>query len=124
MRIRDLMQGKCPDAPPKTDFFAWVGVRDLAEAHALGLEVPETGGKRFLVTEGLYSNKLIADAIRETHPEYASKLPPTTADDDLRADNWQVDNSRTKEVLGLKYRPLKECIGDAVTCFKKIQAGG
>ena len=120
-RIRDMVQGKAKDKLPPTGVFGWVDVRDVALAHVRAIEVPKAGGERFFVTAGLYSNKDIADAIKETHPELESKLPKDTTSD-MPADIYQLDNSKSIGVLGMKYRSLKESVGDAVTSMLAVGA--
>ncbi|KAK6227637.1 NAD dependent epimerase/dehydratase [Colletotrichum tabaci] len=100
-RIRDFIQGKIKDneLPPT--------------------EVPEAAGKRFLITGGHYSNKRIVDAIRATHPELAPKLPKDPIDD-FPEDVYGYDNSRARQLLGIEFRPLRECIGDATETFLQL----
>lgn len=74
-RIRDIMTGKAREEIPPTGTFVWTDVRDLALAHIKALELREAGSKRFFVTAGYFSNKEIADIIRESYPDLASKLP-------------------------------------------------
>jgi nucleoside-diphosphate-sugar epimerase len=97
-----------------TGTFLWVDVRDLALAHVRAIEVPEAGGERFFITAGFFSNKEIADIARETHPQLESKLPPKDAPSDFPANIYDFDNSKSKKVLGLNYRPLKETVSDTV----------
>lgn len=68
-RIRDMMLGKMQDEIPPSGVNIWVDVRDLALAHIRAAERPEAAGKRFFVTAGYYSNKEIADYIRELLPD-------------------------------------------------------
>lgn len=99
---------------PPTGTYIFTDVRDLALAHVRAMEVPEAGGRRFLVTAGLYSNKQLVDTIGETHPEVAERLPKDTVDD-MPDCVYGYDNSRAWEVLGIEFRSFKECIGDTVT---------
>jgi nucleoside-diphosphate-sugar epimerase len=119
-RVRDLVQGKNRESLPPTGVFLWVDVRDLALAHVKGIEVPGAAGERFFITAGHYSNKQIADVIRESHPELASKLPPKDAKDDTPADVYDADNSKSIKVLGLRYRSLKESVDDTVESFSRV----
>ena len=119
-RFRDMMQGKMKDGLTPTGTFIWTDVRDLAEAHVKAIEVPEAAGKRFLITAGNFSNKDLADTIKEAFPDLADELPADPKSD-LPADVYGYDNSRSKEILGLKYRPLKQCTIDTV---KSLQAVG
>lgn len=44
--------------------------------------MPEAGGKRFFITAGYYSNREIADAIKEAYPDLADQIPG----DDVKTD--------------------------------------
>lgn len=121
-RIRDMIQGTTKDKLPPTGVFIWVDVRDVALAHVRAIEVPEAGGQRFLVTAGHYSNKDIADIIREAYPQLESKLPPKDAPSDMPADVYGIDNSKSTGVLGLKYLPLKESVSDTVKSLLAVGA--
>ncbi|KAK5177481.1 methylglyoxal reductase (NADPH-dependent) gre2 [Exophiala sp. CCFEE 6388] len=119
-RIRDFIQGKCTDdVLPPTGTFLWTDVRDLALAHVRAIEVPEAGGKRFLVTAGLYSMKRLVDAIRQTHPELSSKLPKNPVDD-TPANIYGYDNSRATQLLGINFRTLEMSVQDTVASLLKI----
>lgn len=114
-RIRDFVQGKVTtNELPPTGTYLFVDVRDLALAHVRAIEVPEAGGKRFFIVGGHCSHKRIVDAIKETHPELTSKLPKDPIDD-FPANVYGYDNSRAREVLGIEFRSLRECIGDTTS---------
>lgn len=120
-RIRDMMQGKMKDKLAPTGTFIWVDVRDLAIAHIKAIELPEAAGKRFFVTAGYMSNKHIANCIGKNFPELRSQLPPDDTEGDMPEDVYKYDNSRSREVLGLEFRSLEECVKDTV---KSLQAVG
>ncbi|KAL4888966.1 NAD(P)-binding protein [Aspergillus ambiguus] len=113
-RIASLIQGNCKDKLPPTGTFLWVDVHEVALAHVRAIEVPEAGGERFFLTAGLYSNKEIADIIRDSFPELADKLPPKDSPNDTPADIYGYDNSKSIKVLGIKYRSLKESVVETV----------
>lgn len=121
-RIRDIIQGKSKEKLPPTVVYLWVDVRDVALAHVRAIEVPQAGGQRFLVAAGHFSNKKIAEIIRESHPELASKLPPKDIPDDTPTDVYSYDNKKAREVLGLKFRSLKDCVDDAVKSMLDVGA--
>ena len=121
-RIRDLIQGTLKEKLPPTGTFIWVDVRDVALAHVRAIEVPEAGGERFFVTAGYFSNKDLADIIRETYPELESKLPPKDSPSDIPADIYGIDNSKSTNVLGLKYRSLKSSVADTVKSLLAVGA--
>ncbi|KAL2217995.1 ketoreductase [Thermoascus aurantiacus ATCC 26904] len=121
-RVRDLIQGKSKEKLPPTVTYLWVDVRDVALAHVRAIEVPEAGGQRFFVTAGHYTNKQTAEIIREAYPELESKLPPKDAPDDLPANVYGYDNKKSIEVLGLKYRSLKDSVVDTVKSLLAVGA--
>ncbi|KAJ5194144.1 NAD-dependent epimerase/dehydratase [Penicillium cf. griseofulvum] len=113
-RMRNLVQGQMKEKIAPTGNFLWVDVRDVALAHVRAIEVPEAGGERFFVTAGFFSNKELADIMRETHPQLESKLPPAGSPSDFPENIYDIDNTKSKKVLGLNYRPLKQTVSDAV----------
>lgn len=119
-KVSNLIQGKWKDAIPPSGTFLWVDVRDVALAHVRAIEVPEAGGQRFFVTAGYYSNKEIADIVRETLPELEDKFPPKGSSSDLPADIYSYDNKRSVEVLGIQYRTLKQSIADTAKSLSSI----
>lgn len=84
-RIRDLILGKYKTELPQTVTFIWVDVRDLALAHVRAAELPEAGGKRFFITAGHYSNREIADVIKDGRPDLADQLPGDEVKGDFEA---------------------------------------
>jgi nucleoside-diphosphate-sugar epimerase len=122
LNIRDIIQGKYKDNPlPPTGTFLFTDVRDLALAHVRAIEVPEAGGKRFFVVAGHCSHKQIVDGLRKTHPELSSRLPENPRDD-FPTDVYGYDNSRAREILGLEFKPLQDCIKDTATSLLKLGA--
>jgi len=123
-RTRNLITGQNKDEIPDTGTFIWVDVRDLALAHVKAIEIPEAANKRFFITAGYFTNKEIAEIIRKNFPEYESQLPGK----DVKGGGYpeeglyKYDNSRTKEVLGIKFRPLEESIVDLVKSLKSVGA--
>ena len=124
-RTRNLMTGASKSACPPTGNFLWVDVRDIALAHTLAVEKPEAGGKRFFIVAGHFCNKEIAEIISEEFPELRDRLPSGEA---LKPGDYPekgtsgFDNSRSVEVLGMKYRALRECIVDTVKSLQAVEA--
>lgn len=123
-RIRAMVQGDLRRAGgglPATGGFLFVDVRDVATAHVRALAVP-AGGQRFFVAAGHYSNKRICDAVRRAHPCLAPLLPDEAATvDDLPAHVYGFDNQKSRRLLGLTYRSLDECIGDAAASMMALE---
>ncbi|KAK2624282.1 hypothetical protein QTJ16_006232 [Diplocarpon rosae] len=123
-RVGNLITGKHRDEIPETGTYLWTDVRDLALAHVKAVELPEAANQRFFVTAGYFSNSEIADVIRRNFPEYKDQLPgpDVKGGDRPAAGLYGWDNTRSVEVLGLKYRGLEESIVDLVKSLKEVGA--
>ncbi|KAI4285644.1 MAG: hypothetical protein L6R38_000468 [Xanthoria sp. 2 TBL-2021] len=119
-RIRDMMLGKLQDEIPAAGVYVWTDVRDLALAHIRAAERPSAAGKRFLVTAGYYSNREIADILREQLPDVASKI--ATKGGEFPEGYFGYDNSRTKDILGINFRSLKDMVKDTIPTLQAIGA--
>ncbi|KAK8139537.1 NAD(P)-binding protein [Apiospora sp. TS-2023a] len=121
-RIRDLVlgvngpQGSNPGLPPTAPVFTFVDVRDVALAHLRALTVPEAGGNRFYMVGSYFSNQHIAAAVARHFPELRDRLPADIGEalDDLPADIYGFDSSKSRKVLGIEYRGLEESVVDTV----------
>lgn len=123
-RIRDLITGASRDRCPPTGNYGYVDVRDLALAHVLAIEKPEAGGQRFFTVSSHFSNKEIAEIIGQEFPEFRDRLPSGDglAPGDYPADGvYGFDNSRSRQVLGMQYRTLRESIVDAVNSLLAVE---
>jgi len=123
-RVRDFITGRYKNEIPDTGTFLWVDVRDLALAHVKAIEIPEAADKRFFITAGYFSNKEICEIIRKNFPEYEKELPAkdVKGGDYPEAGLYKYDNSRTINVLGIKFRTLEESIVDLVKSLKAVGA--
>ena len=119
------MTGAAKSSCPPTTNYLFVDVRDLALAHVLAAEKLEAGGKRFFIVGGHFCNKQIAEIIGEEFPGLRDKLPSGEAlkpGDFPEKGTYGFDNSRSKKVLGLTYRPLRESIVDTVKSLQAVEA--
>lgn len=99
-------------------------MRDVALAHVRAVEVPAAQGKRFFATAGLFSNRQIVEIVRRNFPEYEPLLPGTEVQggDFPEGEIYGFDNSRTADVLGIKFRSLEESIVELVRSLKNVGA--
>lgn len=123
-RIRDLIQGKNKEEIPETGTYAWVDVRDIAMAHVKAMETSDAANKRFFIVAGAFNNKMVTEIIRSNFSEYASSLPSKDARGGQYPEGgfFKTDNSRSREILGLNYGSLDDCIVDTVKSFKAVGA--
>lgn len=126
-RIQNFINGSFKSHMPDTgvSFFLWIDARDLALAHVramelqLRLEQPEN--KRYLLTEGYFTNKDVCAIIRRKFPEYAKLLPESNGDEGgfPKEGVYRFDNANATEELQMKYRKLEESVVDTVSSLKE-----
>lgn len=121
-RTRNILQGKTKQDLGRTGTYIWVDVRDVAEAHVAAFEKPEAGGKRFFLVGGTFTNQTIADTVVKNFPEYKDNVPEKREPNDGYPEGgyYSFDNTRSKEVLGIKYRSFEESIVDLVKSLKEL----
>lgn len=117
--IYRLMNGS-EKTVPETSFYAFVDVRDVAEAHRLAYEKEEAGGERFFVTGGGYSYQEVCDVIRKNVPEVMARTPEGTPGKG-NGEVYRVDGSKAVKLLGVKYTSLEKCITDEVEEFVVLE---
>ncbi|TPX12421.1 uncharacterized protein E0L32_006833 [Thyridium curvatum] len=120
--IVDMVLGRMKDKiAPTAPVYTYVDVEDVALAHVRSLIVPEAGNNRFYIVGGHWSTKRVADIIRESHPELKEMLPPDDSADDLPDDVYQFDNTKSRKILGLEYKGLKESVVPTVESILRLQ---
>ncbi|KAJ6781063.1 hypothetical protein PWT90_09524 [Aphanocladium album] len=119
-RISGFLSGAFRDKIPDTglSFYLWIDVRDLAVAHIRAVEkqlvAPES--KRYLCTQGYFTNREICSIIARRFLEYQNVLPSPDGDDGgfPREGVYGFDCAATTRDLELEYRTLEESVVDAV----------
>ncbi|KAJ6780201.1 hypothetical protein PWT90_04461 [Aphanocladium album] len=110
------------DAPvPPTKGPIWVDVRDVADAHVRALVVPEAGGGRYLLAQGVYCNQELADVSRRVTSAYQDRIPIGETGKREADTHFGVDSTETEKVLGISWRGLDECLGDLVPQLFEIE---
>lgn len=120
--MRNIITGQFKEEIPDTGIFLWVDVRDLALAHVKAFELPAAANKRFFITAGYFSNKELVEIVRKNFPELEGELPgkEVKGGDYPKEGLYKYNNSRTVEVLGIKFRTLEESIVDLVKSLKSF----
>jgi nucleoside-diphosphate-sugar epimerase len=117
--IYRLINGSEKTVPP-TSFYAFVDVRDVAEAHLRAYEKPEAAGQRYFTTGGNYTYQQICDIIRQDFPEKRPLVPEGEPGQEMPK-VYKVDNSKTRRELGIQFRDLRTTIDDMVAEFIEIE---
>jgi nucleoside-diphosphate-sugar epimerase len=107
---------------PQTQFFGFVDVRDVGEAHARAYESAEAAGQRYFTTGGGYTYQQICDIIRREFPEKRELCPKgNEGDASPYPDVYAVSNEKISRELGMKFRNLEETIRDQVREFIELE---
>ncbi|KAH6972000.1 hypothetical protein EDB80DRAFT_834326 [Ilyonectria destructans] len=126
-RIYNFISGAFKSQIPVTgvSFFLWIDVRDLALAHMNAMEAQLTAreNRRYLLTEGYFTNQDICKIIGRWFPEYQDALPSCEGEGGgyPKEGVYGFDNTRATEELGLRYRTLEESVVDTVRSLKDVQ---
>ncbi|KAF2021497.1 NAD(P)-binding protein [Aaosphaeria arxii CBS 175.79] len=106
-------------------FYHFIDVRDVARGHILALTAPAASNKRIILSSGLITPQLVANAIRKNFPDLREKVPEGTPEAivpvDTHPGDW--DTGRSREVFGAGWEciGLEECVRDAVGSFLEYQ---
>lgn len=119
--IRDFIQGKFKGSElPPTGTFLFTDVRDIALAHVRAIEVAEAGGRRFFITGGHCSHKMMIELISKVHPQLLPRLPQSVVDD-FPAGVYGYNNRLAIEILGVDFHSLERCMQDTVTSITRLE---
>ena len=108
-----------------------VDVREVAEAHVKALEIPDAAGKRFITdAQDMWMpemGKILHDEFAPQGYKFCCKEPPFCAIKvaavfskdaafvlPVYGKEFYYDNTRSKELLGINYRPVKESLTEMV----------
>ncbi|OSD04811.1 NAD-P-binding protein [Trametes coccinea BRFM310] len=80
----------------------WVDVRDLAQSLVLSVTTPAAGGQRLIVSAGPFVWEELAAAASEVSQK--TRPPPPSYDPAQVTYNIVCNNTKTNNVLGMKYR--------------------
>ena len=122
--IYALMNGSSTTVP-KTVFYGFVDVRDVAEAHVCAYENPAAGGQRYLCAAGTYTFHRICEVVRKEFPELRSRTParpdPETQRGMREEEHHSFDNGKIKRELGMSFRTMEEMVKDQVNEFLRLE---
>lgn len=120
--IYKIANGQTQEQVPPNFLFCWVDVRDLALCHVLAIERNEAANRRFLIAEGIYSNREIAEIIeaRLGQGSEVSGNGKPLGGDYPESGVYGIDASKTKEVFDVEWRSLTESVVDTIDSFVEL----
>jgi nucleoside-diphosphate-sugar epimerase len=82
---------------PQPSFYAFCGVRDVAQAHLRAYQTEGAANQRFFVTGGNYSYQMVCDMPRKRFPEIQNRVPEGTPDSGLGAEAYKVTIPKSRD---------------------------
>ena len=105
---------------PEFDFPACSDVRNVAQAHLRAYELDTKKNERYFIVSGAFTNAEIVTSLRRQFPERAKDMPdPSTA---KPVQHYEVDNSKSRQELGIEYVPIDKTIADTVNSLLQVEA--
>lgn len=120
--VNSLMSLKKDDAIPRPYVGGFVDVRDTARAHIVAFESEKARGQRLLMNSEMVSLQGALDIIHAKFPEVAKDMPvgtPGSMEQDVKV-FCSILNSKTREILGFKFRSFEESVVDMAQQFIEV----
>lgn len=114
-----LMNGSSQDTP-STTFFAFVDVRDVAEAHFRAYESERAAGQRYLTTGGNYTYQAMTDILREKFPNIIDRIPKPQ-ESSIDPDAYKVSSKKAESQLGIHFRGLEQVTVDTAESLLRLE---
>ena len=128
------MRGSYPGIPESDIIYSVVDVRDAALGHCLALFKPDIDGQRIALAGSQVRMSEIIHILHQNFPDNPIKMNKVSVEEmrasnnkialrniDLLGKKIDVDNSKSKQKLGMEYRPVKETIVDMGNQLQKLK---
>ena len=97
------------------NYWAFVDVRDLADALLLAYNKPEAAGERYICNSHSYGIRDVVEKyLRPTYPDYKYPKNLTHAEEEV-----QHLSSEKLQKLGWTFRPVEETLNDSIESYRK-----
>jgi nucleoside-diphosphate-sugar epimerase len=110
--ISKLIEGKNIQLPPT--IMPWMtDISEVAQAHINALYYPDANG-RYIIANSPYDFQQVVDLIHEAFPDadWISNVPKGNPGQKVLDDHFILDNTRSREGLGVKYQPWEQSVID------------
>ncbi|SCU89865.1 LADA_0F00188g1_1 [Lachancea dasiensis] len=104
-------------------FGGFIDVRDVSKAHQLAFEREDLIGQRLILSEDRFTLQDFADTINADFPELKGKIAvgkPGSSKERLSS-VATLDNSKTKALLGFKFKTFRETVDDTTAQILKME---
>ena len=133
--VKQFLKGKFPAAPKWGVLIS--DVKDVAKSHVACIGNRKVGGRRLIVGKEVKKLLELSQILAEAMPEYAKKLPKKELPNfmvklisyldsiakrlipDLEI-VMQTDTTYSEELLGLKFKPAKDCMSETARSVVRL----
>lgn len=98
----------------------FIDVRDVARAHVLAFEDDSIQNQRLLLQNGTWDGKILLNILNSQFPQLKGKLP--VGEPSVISPQPQVDNSKTKRILGFEFISLEQSVVDTVEQILSVKS--
>lgn len=114
-----LMNGTSQEVP-STGTFAFVDVRDVAEAHLRAYESDAAAGQRYLTAGGNYTYQEMTDILRAKFPNLVDRIPKAK-EGSIDPDAYKVSSKKAETELGIHFRGLSQVTIDTAESLLQLE---
>lgn len=114
-----LMNGSSQEVP-STAFFAFVDVRDVAEAHFRAYGSEKAAGQRYLTAGGSYTYQEMTEILREKFPSLVDRIPKSQ-EGFVDSDAYKVSTKKAESELGIQFRGLEQVTVDTAESLLQLE---
>lgn len=107
------------EVPATSGFF--IDVRDVSKAHIEAFENKAIHDLRLLTSENFFAAQDILDILHKRYPDIQAPIGKPGTGKEARAESFDIDNSKTKELLGFKFINLETCIVDSIDQLRRVR---
>ncbi|KAK6200909.1 protein induced by osmotic stress [Scheffersomyces amazonensis] len=102
---------------------SWIDVRDAAKAHIVALQSDEAVNQRLILSSSRFTSQTITDIIIKDFPQYKGKIFEGVPGADVEeVKTFQTLNySKTNNILGFKFIPIKKTVDDSVSQLLRVR---
>lgn len=120
--INQLIHSSKDDEKAVSEFYApYIDVRDVAKAHILAFQKDNSIEQRLMLFSEKCNQQDVLDILNQDFPVLCGKIAKGTPNTGVLNSDFgaKLDNSKTRELLGFKFKELKETIDDCATQILK-----
>lgn len=103
-----------PDSEIPSLVGGFIDVRDVARAHIFAFEEDSIKNQRLLLVQERWNGQKLLNILRSNFPQLQDKIPVGDLSESAGKLTLNVDNSKTRKILGFEFISLEQSVVDTV----------